>query len=79
MKTISLTDSAYYRLKTWKTSQRESFSQVVERLVPAKGTLGQIEAVAASLPRLTDDEAKTLDACLAEFKDWAAQRDPWTT
>ena len=40
MKTITLDDEAYARLKVWKRSQKESFSHVVKRIVPEPGTLG---------------------------------------
>jgi predicted CopG family antitoxin len=79
MKTISLTDSAYQRLKTWKGGSKDSFSRVVERLIPARGTLGQIASAAAALPHLTPDQEKTLNECLSEFRDWSTQRDPWTS
>jgi len=39
MKTITLDDLAYERLKVWKRSPKESFSHVVKRLVPEPGTL----------------------------------------
>lgn len=40
MKTITLDDEANGILKMWKSSQRESFSRVVKRVVPVPGTLG---------------------------------------
>lgn len=39
MKTITLDDAAYARLKAWKKGTKESFSQVVKRLLPEPGTL----------------------------------------
>jgi predicted CopG family antitoxin len=39
MKTITLDDVAYSRLKAWKRGSKESFSQVVKRLLPEPGTL----------------------------------------
>jgi predicted CopG family antitoxin len=78
MKTITLTDEAYARLKTWKDAESDSFSKVVERLVPAKGTLGQILTAIKELPTLTEAQSKTLEDCLSEFQDWSKQRDPWT-
>ncbi|MFM8230618.1 MAG: antitoxin VapB family protein, partial [Chthoniobacterales bacterium] len=38
MKTITLTDEAYHRLKSWKTEPSESFSKVVLKAVPKRGT-----------------------------------------
>ena len=40
MKTITLDEVAYARLKIWKRTPKESFSHVVKRLVPEPGTLG---------------------------------------
>ncbi|MFT5474230.1 MAG: putative CopG family antitoxin, partial [Kiritimatiellia bacterium] len=34
MKTISLTDEAYKRLKEWKDESNDSFSKVVLKVVP---------------------------------------------
>ncbi len=39
MKTITLDDEAYGRLKSWKSGTSESFSSVVKRVVPAPGSL----------------------------------------
>lgn len=40
MKTITLDDEAYARLKVWKRDSKESFSHVVKRIIPEPGTLG---------------------------------------
>jgi len=40
MKTITLDEAAYTRLKVWKRGPKESFSHVVKRIVPEPGTLG---------------------------------------
>ena len=40
MKSITLDEAAYARLKVWKRDTKESFSQVVKRIVPEPGTLG---------------------------------------
>ena len=42
MKTITLDDVAYARLKAWKTGSRESFSSVIKRVLPEPGTLGAL-------------------------------------
>lgn len=40
MKTITLDDVAYNRLKAWKKTPSESFSTVVKRIIPEAGSLG---------------------------------------
>ncbi len=40
MKTTTLDEVAYERLKAWKKGSRESFSSVVKRVIPEPGTLG---------------------------------------
>lgn len=40
MKTITLDDIAYERLKAWKKGRAESFSSVVKRVIPEPGSLG---------------------------------------
>jgi predicted CopG family antitoxin len=42
MKTITLDDAAYERLKAWKRGPKESFSSVVKRVMPVPGTLGAL-------------------------------------
>jgi predicted CopG family antitoxin len=42
MKTITLDDVAYSRLKAWKTGSKESFSSVIKRVLPEPGTLGAL-------------------------------------
>lgn len=44
MKTITLDDVAYARLKALKRGAKESFSSVVKRVVPGAGTLGDLLA-----------------------------------
>jgi predicted CopG family antitoxin len=39
MKTITLDEEAYARLKSWKRLPGDSFSKVVKRVVPLAGTL----------------------------------------
>jgi predicted CopG family antitoxin len=44
MKTITLDDVAYNRLKAWKKGTSESFSSVVKRVIPEPGSLGSLLA-----------------------------------
>ena len=53
MKTITLTDEAYERLKAWK-SGKDSFSQVVLRKVPKRGTFGDLNESFKALPPLSE-------------------------
>ncbi len=62
MKTISLTDSAYQRLSSWKEGC--TFSEVVERMVPAKGTMASALAAAESMPNLSDKGFDALEKSL---------------
>jgi predicted CopG family antitoxin len=74
MKTISLTESAYQRLNSWKDDC--TFSQVVERLVPARGTIASALAAAESLPELP---GKAFDALEKSVNATRAQLPPgWT-
>lgn len=61
MKTIAVSEKAYARLASWKTERGDTFSAVIERLVPPKGTLdGALEA-AALLPALPAEEFEALE------------------
>jgi len=64
MKTITLTDESYDRLKSWKDGP-ESFSSVVLRLVPKRGLAAEMSAAFEQLPRATDQEKAILDAALS--------------
>jgi hypothetical protein len=59
MKTITLDEEAYDLLKMWKTSNKESFSKVVKRVVPTPGTLGALLSYVeeAGTSRLPGNEA----------------------
>jgi predicted CopG family antitoxin len=39
VKTITIDEEAYLRLKAWKRSPKDSFSQVIRRTVPEAGTV----------------------------------------
>ena len=51
MKTISLTESAYQRLASWKEGR--TFSQVIERMIPPKGTIEAAFEAGGNLPELS--------------------------
>ena len=79
MKTITLTDEAYERIAVLKTSPRDSFSKVILRAVPKRGTAAQMLKDVVKLPPLTDKQAKLMEKVAAEHNDWKNWRDPWTT
>jgi predicted CopG family antitoxin len=64
MKTITLSDAAYERLKAWK-SGGESFSQVVLRVVPKRGTFGDLNESFKALPALTDEQSRVMFETMA--------------
>jgi predicted CopG family antitoxin len=79
MKTISLTDEAYQRLAAWKDSTKESFSAVVLKVVPKRGTFGDLGEQMDRLAPLTTEQAATIEEAVRWANDWRNQKDPWTS
>ena len=52
MKTIAVSEKAYSRLASWKNGRGDSFSAVIERLIPPKGTMSAALEAAEALPDL---------------------------
>ena len=61
MKTIAVSEKAYARLASWKAGRQDTFSAVIERLVPPKGTLDAALEAAESLPTLPAHEFDSLE------------------
>jgi len=59
MKTISLSEVAYQRLLAWKSG--DTFSEVIEKMIPPKGTLKAAMKAAQSLPKLSEEDFKALE------------------
>ena len=59
MKTISLSDVAYQRLLAWKSG--DTFSEVIEKMIPPKGTLQAALKGAQTLPKLSEDDFRALE------------------
>jgi predicted CopG family antitoxin len=70
MKTITLTDDAYQRLLAWKETPRESFSKVVLKVVPKRGTLADLDAQVSQLPPLTEAQAQVMEDAVAWANRW---------
>jgi len=62
MKTISLSESAYQRLHSWK--EGATFSEVIEKMIPPKGTLTAALKAASSLPELDEKGFQELEGLL---------------
>lgn len=77
MKTITLTDQAYERIAALKTSPKDSFSKVILRAVPKRGTAGQMLEDIRKLPPLTPAQAKAIGATMADQRNPKRWRDPW--
>jgi len=78
MKTISLTDEAYERLKSWKTPEWDSFSKVVLEVIPKKGTAADMEKAFQTLSPLTQEEAKKIEEAMGWGKGWENVTVPWS-
>lgn len=75
MKTITLTDPAYARIAAFKVSPGDSFSKVILRVLPKRGTGAQLLAGVALLPPLTDTQARSMEEVIAHNNDWKNWRD----
>jgi len=78
MKTISLTDDAYERLKSWKSPEWDSFSKVVLEVIPKKGTAADMEKAFQTLSPLTQDEAKKIEEAMGWGKSWESVSETWS-
>ena len=59
MKTITLSDAAYERLKAWK-DDIDSFSKVLLRVVPKRGTFGDLDKSFKALPALSKEQSRMM-------------------
>ena len=79
MKTISLTDEAYERLKSWKSPDCDSFSKVVLEVIPKRGTAADMEKAFQSLKPLTEEEAKRIEEAMGWVNSWDNVSDIWSS
>ena len=78
MKTTSLTEDAYERLKSWKSPEWDSFSKVVLEVIPKKGTAADMEKAFQTLPPLTQEEAKRIEQVMGWGKTCENASDTWS-
>jgi predicted CopG family antitoxin len=77
MKTITLDDAAYERLKSWKRGPKDSFSKVVKRVVPQPGTLAAFAGFAEA--NRTDRMPGNDKMEKAIEQQSPVKEDPWTS
>ena len=75
MKTITLDDVAYNRLKSWKRNSSESFSSVVKRVLPEPGSLGAFLAF-VERKKIAQLPANDILEHVVEER-LSAKNDPW--
>jgi predicted CopG family antitoxin len=75
MKTIAVSEKAYMRLASWKDGRNDTFSAVIERLIPPKGTLAAALEAAESLPDMPAPEFDSLEDALNATRQ--KLRPPW--
>ncbi len=75
MKTITLDEDAYERLKAWKKGRNESFSSVVKRVIPEPGSLGAFLTFAEAHQTQSLAGNEVLEQAVEERS--SAKEDPW--
>ena len=76
MKTITLDEEAYARLKAWKRGSSESFSSVVKRVLPSPGSLGAFLAFVEQRATATKSGNDVMEAAVESRS--TVKSDPWT-
>lgn len=75
MKTITLDDEAYGRLKAWKRGTSESFSSVVKRVLPSPGSLAAFLSFVERRATAAKPGNDLMEAAVEARS--AAKSDPW--
>jgi predicted CopG family antitoxin len=75
MKTITLDEDAYERLKSWKRRNGDSFSTVVKRVVPRAGTLEAMARFAVNRALRSEERDALLESAIENRS--LAKQDPW--
>jgi len=77
MKTITLDEVAYARLKAWKRGSKESFSQVVKRLLPEPGTMASFLNFTETRHTASLPGNQVMDDAIDQRSN--AKNNPWTS
>jgi predicted CopG family antitoxin len=77
MKTITLDEIAYARLKAWKRGSKESFSQVVKRLLPEPGTLASFVNFTETRQTATLPGNQLMEMAIEQRS--SSKSEPWTS
>lgn len=75
VKTITLDEEAYERLKSWKRRGVDSFSAVVKRVVPRAGTLEAMARFAVNRAPSSEERDELLESAIENRS--MAKNDPW--
>ncbi len=73
MKTISLNDEAYDRLKSWKVGKDDSFSKVVLKTVPKRGTAADMLQAIEKLPEFHPGAGQAVEEAARWANQWPNQ------
>ena len=76
MKTITLDDEAYERLKSWKRQKGDSFSFVVKQMVPRAGTLEAMARFVSKRSSVSERQDGLMQEAIENRP--AGKHDPWT-
>lgn len=78
MKTITISENSYSRLKSWKKGGGDSFSKVIERMIPEKGTMGAVLDYLDKHDHVCDEKKdRKLEQSVNERA--VGQTDPWNS
>lgn len=75
MKTITLDEEAYARLKSWKRNSKDTFSSVVKQFVPVPGTMGALLRFLETQPAGDEEKDRILEGTFHERQ--TIKKDPW--
>ncbi len=79
MKRITLSETAYQRLRSWKESEEDTFTSVVLRKIPPRGTMGALANAFDQLPPLSEASARLMEEAVAWGNKYGLVESPLLT